>query len=80
MTEKQKTIKQNVSLSGVGLHTGSHTTIRLKSASENSGISFIRTDLFGSPVIKASPENIFLEPEMPRCTAIRKSESVLYTI
>lgn len=80
MDEKQKTIQHEFTLSGVGLHTGSQTTVRFKPAAENSGISFVRTDRPGAPVIKAIPENIFLEPDMPRCTAIGKGEEVLYTI
>src|SRR5438105_4240960 len=80
MTEKQKTIQQETSLNGIGLHTGSQTTVRLKPSPENTGISFIRTDLPESPVIKVNPENIFTKPNMPRCTAIGKGESVLYTV
>lgn len=50
---KQKTIKQEVTLKGVGLHTGKEVTMTLKPAPVNSGYKFVRVDLEGSPVIEA---------------------------
>jgi UDP-3-O-[3-hydroxymyristoyl] N-acetylglucosamine deacetylase len=41
----QTTIKRSVSASGTGLHTGAPVNIVLKSAPENTGYVFIRTDL-----------------------------------
>ena len=50
---KQKTIKSDVSLKGVGLHTGTEVTLTFKPAPVNSGFSFKRIDLEGSPIIEA---------------------------
>jgi UDP-3-O-[3-hydroxymyristoyl] N-acetylglucosamine deacetylase/3-hydroxyacyl-[acyl-carrier-protein] dehydratase len=50
---KQKTIKDEVSLTGVGLHTGKNVTLTFKPAKANSGLSFKRMDLEGEPVIEA---------------------------
>ncbi|WP_029034899.1 bifunctional UDP-3-O-[3-hydroxymyristoyl] N-acetylglucosamine deacetylase/3-hydroxyacyl-ACP dehydratase [Salinimicrobium terrae] len=50
---KQQTIKKEVSLNGVGLHTGNEVTLTFKPAPVNSGFSFVRTDLEGQPVIEA---------------------------
>ncbi|MFH4965363.1 bifunctional UDP-3-O-[3-hydroxymyristoyl] N-acetylglucosamine deacetylase/3-hydroxyacyl-ACP dehydratase [Gaetbulibacter sp. M235] len=50
---KQKTIKKEVSLSGVGLHTGKNVTLTFKPAIANSGLAFKRIDLEGNPVIEA---------------------------
>ena len=50
---KQKTIKAEVSLHGVGLHTGKDVTLTFKPAPANSGLSFKRVDLEGAPVIEA---------------------------
>ncbi len=58
MGTNQKTIKSEVSLSGVGLHTGNHVTMTFKPAPENHGISFVRVDLEGSPEIEASAEYV----------------------
>ena len=52
-TVKQKTIGKDVSLKGVGLHTGKEVLLTFKPASVNSGFSFKRIDLEGSPVIEA---------------------------
>ncbi len=50
---KQRTIGKEVSLTGVGLHTGKEVTITFKPAPENYGYAFIRVDLEGHPVIEA---------------------------
>ncbi|MDG2052293.1 MAG: bifunctional UDP-3-O-[3-hydroxymyristoyl] N-acetylglucosamine deacetylase/3-hydroxyacyl-ACP dehydratase [Flavobacteriaceae bacterium] len=50
---KQKTIVKEVSLSGVGLHTGKCVNMTFKPAPENYGYAFVRIDLEGKPVIEA---------------------------
>jgi UDP-3-O-[3-hydroxymyristoyl] N-acetylglucosamine deacetylase/3-hydroxyacyl-[acyl-carrier-protein] dehydratase len=50
---KQKTIAKEVTLSGVGLHTGKSVTMTFKPAPENSGYAFVRIDLEGRPIIEA---------------------------
>jgi UDP-3-O-[3-hydroxymyristoyl] N-acetylglucosamine deacetylase/3-hydroxyacyl-[acyl-carrier-protein] dehydratase len=50
---KQQTIEKDVSLKGVGLHTGKDVTITFKPAPDNHGFSFVRTDLEGNPEIEA---------------------------
>ena len=42
---KQKTIKNSVSFSGVGLHSGINVNIKINPAKENTGIVFKRVDL-----------------------------------
>ena len=60
--EKQKTIASQVSLSGVGIHTGNKVNIILKPAEIDSGLTFIRTDIIGSPRIKANVQSLLLAP------------------
>ncbi|MAL59836.1 MAG: UDP-3-O-[3-hydroxymyristoyl] N-acetylglucosamine deacetylase [Flavobacteriaceae bacterium] len=50
---KQRTISKEISLTGVGLHTGKEVTITFKPAPEDYGYAFVRVDLEGSPVIEA---------------------------
>jgi len=50
---KQKTIKSEISLTGVGLHTGKEVKMTFKPASANNGFTFVRVDLEGQPVIEA---------------------------
>ena len=42
----QQTINKEISIDGVGLHTGLKSKITFKPAKEDSGINFIRTDKF----------------------------------
>jgi UDP-3-O-[3-hydroxymyristoyl] N-acetylglucosamine deacetylase / 3-hydroxyacyl-[acyl-carrier-protein] dehydratase len=58
MSKKQKTIQSEISLSGVGLHTGNNVTMTLKPAPINHGFSFVRVDLEGQPVIEARAEYV----------------------
>ena len=50
---KQKTIKKEISLTGVGLHTGKEVKMTFKPAPVNNGFTFVRVDLEGQPIIEA---------------------------
>ncbi|AEW84907.1 bifunctional UDP-3-O-[3-hydroxymyristoyl] N-acetylglucosamine deacetylase/3-hydroxyacyl-ACP dehydratase [Flavobacterium columnare] len=50
---KQKTIQSEITLKGVGLHTGKEVTMTFKPAPINNGFTFIRVDLEGQPIIEA---------------------------
>ena len=54
---KQRTLKHSVSATGVGLHSGERVSLTLHPATENTGITFRRTDLSGvqGEIIKLSP-------------------------
>ena len=54
---KQRTLKHSVSATGVGLHSGERVSLTLHPATENTGITFRRTDLSGAQgeIIKLSP-------------------------
>ncbi|AUC84377.1 UDP-3-O-[3-hydroxymyristoyl] N-acetylglucosamine deacetylase [Polaribacter sp. ALD11] len=58
MSKKQKTIQKEISLSGVGLHTGKTVKMTLKPAPINHGFAFSRVDLEGSPIIAAKAEYV----------------------
>ncbi len=58
MSTKQQTIQNEISLSGVGLHTGNTVKMTFKPAPENHGFSFVRVDLEGQPVIAAKAEYV----------------------
>ena len=47
MYAKRKTINANVSISGIGLHSGIYTRIDLQPANAGNGIIFVRDDLHG---------------------------------
>jgi len=58
MSEKQKTILNPVTVSGVGLHTGKEVTITFKPAPENYGIKFRRTDISANTLVDADVDNV----------------------
>ncbi len=58
MSEKQRTIKNPVSLKGKGLHTGIEATITFKPAPPNHWYKFKRVDLPGEPIIDADVDNV----------------------
>lgn len=58
MSKKQKTIQKDITLSGVGLHTGNIVSMTLKPAPINHGFAFSRVDLEGVPTIEAKAEYV----------------------
>ncbi len=50
---RQQTIIKEITLKGIGLHTGKEVIMTFKPAPVNHGYAFIRVDLEGAPVIEA---------------------------
>jgi UDP-3-O-[3-hydroxymyristoyl] N-acetylglucosamine deacetylase/3-hydroxyacyl-[acyl-carrier-protein] dehydratase len=73
----QRTVARPAELTGVGLHTGVRTTVRLKPAEPNSGVVFVRTDLPGYVRIPATVKH---RVSIQRRTALRKGEAEVHTI
>ncbi len=80
MTVKQRTIKKETTISGIGLHTGNEIHLTLKPAAEDFGITFVRVDLEGTPAIKVCPESISDHSELPRCTSIGVGNARVHTV
>ena len=57
-TVAQTTIAKEVSLTGVGLHTGAEVTMTFKPAMENTGYRFKRVDLEETPTIQAEAQYV----------------------
>jgi UDP-3-O-[3-hydroxymyristoyl] N-acetylglucosamine deacetylase len=55
---RQRTLKKEVSCTGIGLHSGCKAGLTLKPAPPDTGIRFIRRDLSGKPEIQAASENV----------------------
>lgn len=77
MSEKQRTLSKEVSLTGKGLHTGVEVIITFKPAPANHGYKFCRTDLPDRPVIDAIAENV---TETSRGTTLVQGEASVATI
>ena len=58
MSVKQRTIKNQVTISGVGLHTGKQTNLTFLPAPENHGYKFQRVDVVDSPIVDADVDNV----------------------
>ena len=77
MIHKQKTIKNPVEITGVGLHTGEKVTLKYNPAPENHGYKFKRVDIEGSPVVDALVDNVI---ETTRGTTIEKDGVRISTV
>ncbi len=77
MLEQQHTISKSVSIAGIGLHTGNPSHLTFHPAPPNTGIFFRRSDLPGSPQVKADIENVI---DISRGTTIAKGEAVVHTV
>ena len=53
MSEMQRTIKESILFSGVGLHTGKKVDVEISPAKENYGYRFQRIDIEGQPIVRA---------------------------
>jgi len=73
----QRSIKNNVSAVGVGLHSGQKVRIVLKPAIENSGIVFKRTDIKVPVEIKVEPKAV---KETQLSTTIGKGKFKISTV
>ncbi len=73
----QRTIKKEVSITGVGLHTGVECTATFKPADINTGIQFRRTDLKGCPTIPATIDHV---GDISRGTSLSFNGTQVYTV
>lgn len=77
MAEKQKTLAKEVSVKGIGLHTGVVSTLTFCPAEPNHWFKFQRTDLDGQPIIDADCD---LVVDTSRGTTIEKNGARVYTV
>ncbi len=73
----QCTIKEPVSISGVGIHTGQKVTMCFKPAKENHGYKFQRIDLDNHPIVEADIDNVV---DVSRGTTIEKNGVRIHTV
>lgn len=75
--DKQHTLSGTATISGTGLHTGVLVDMTLKPANPGFGIQFQRTDLPGSPIIKADCD---LVTDTSRGTTLQVGEAKVSTV
>jgi UDP-3-O-[3-hydroxymyristoyl] N-acetylglucosamine deacetylase/3-hydroxyacyl-[acyl-carrier-protein] dehydratase len=76
MGVKQRTIKNPVTISGVGLHTGKQTNLTFKPAPENHGYKFQRVDMVDNPIIDADVDNVV---DTSRGTTLEQNGARIHT-
>lgn len=77
MTEKQTTLKKQITLEGIGLHTGATCKVTIHPAPENFGYQFILNTIEGSPAIPAFAEYV---ANTERATTLQKSDNKVLTM
>lgn len=77
MNIKQHTIKEAVTVSGVGLHTGVEANMTFQPAKVDHGIKFQRTDLPDQPIVDADVDNVV---DLSRGTTIEQNGARVNTV
>ncbi len=77
MNTKQRTLKSEFSISGVGLHTGEPVTLTFKPAADHHGYKFSRVDLPGNPLVDADVDNV---TDTSRGTTITQNGASVSTV
>jgi len=72
----QRTIAADVTVTGIGLHSGESCTVVFRPAQPDSGIVFVRTDLPGAPSIPSHPDHLC---QRMRRTALAVGEVEVHT-
>lgn len=75
--EKQRTIAEPASFSGIGLHTGNLTTLTFRPAPADQGVTFYRVDMPGRPAIKADVDHVI---DVSRGTTIGLNGAEVHTV
>ena len=78
--EKQRTIKTEIELEGIGLHTANKARIKLKPAPVNSGINFVRSDVDSKLHLRAEWGNVLQESFTKRRTSLGKGDIQVHTV
>lgn len=77
MYEKQRTIKREMAMSGIGLHTGTNCHMIFKPAEPDTGIRFVRADLPEKPWVIADIDHVV---DISRGTTLQNGEAKVYTV
>ena len=77
MFEKQRTVRREISLSGIGLHTGNNCRMTFKPAPPDHGIVFVRTDIGGHPSVIADIDHVV---DISRGTTLQQGDARVHTV
>jgi UDP-3-O-[3-hydroxymyristoyl] N-acetylglucosamine deacetylase / 3-hydroxyacyl-[acyl-carrier-protein] dehydratase len=74
---KQRSLLREVSVRGTALHTGDTVHLKMKPAPVDHGVVFVRTDLHGSPQLRARVDHV---TELVRSTTISSGHVKISTV
>jgi UDP-3-O-[3-hydroxymyristoyl] N-acetylglucosamine deacetylase/3-hydroxyacyl-[acyl-carrier-protein] dehydratase len=77
MSQSRRSISKSETVRGIGLHSGSETSVCFKPAPSGHGIAFKRVDLPDAPVVRATVDSV---QDSERRIAIADGDAVVYTI
>ena len=77
MGQQQQTLRESITYSGIGLHSGQAVELTFIPAPPNSGLRFRRVDLEGKPEIEAQIENVV---DTNRSTTLSKGTVKIHTV
>jgi len=77
LLKNQRTIAKEVSLEGIGLHTGVSVKLTFRPATVGTGFVFIREDLDGAPTIKADIDHVI---DISRGTTLAQGDIKVHTV
>lgn len=73
----QQTLKRPIRQSGIGIHTGAYAEVAIYPAPSSSGITFVREDLAGKPLIPALVHNV---ADATRGTTLGRNKATISTV
>ncbi len=73
----QRTLAKDISLTGIGIHSGHKVTLNMHPAPANYGIQFRRVDLPGKPLVKACVETVSATENN---TTVGRGASAIHTV
>lgn len=78
--ERQRTIKKEAKVKGVGIHKGKKVGLCFKPAEKDTGINFVRVDLANKPVIPAAISNVIEKSLKLRRTSLGFDSAEIHTV
>ena len=77
---KQRTIRTQATIRGIGIQTGGVVKLKLDPAPPDSGIVFVRTDLAGAPTVKVHPSSVNQSNKVLQRTVLRSGKAEVHTV
>ena len=77
MIRQQRTLAKEVHYEGIGLHSGLPVKMTLRPAEADTGIVFVRTDLEGTPSVRAAAANV---TNTMRATTLESGAAKVFTV